>query len=43
MTVGGFLGLHRGAAIDMQGELAGCHVMLGDGIVEQRQSHRAEE
>jgi len=31
----GGLGLHRSAAIGMQGELAGRDVVLGDGVVEQ--------
>jgi hypothetical protein len=33
---GGCLGLHRAAAIGMQGELAWRHVVFGDGVVEQR-------
>jgi len=37
---GGGFGLHRGAAIGMQGELAGRHVVLGDGVIEQRLEQR---
>ena len=38
---GGF-GLHRTAAISMQGELAGWHLVLCNGVVEQRpEQHRA--
>ena len=37
----GGLGLHRSAAIGMQGELAGRHVVLGDGVVEQRLEERS--
>ena len=32
---GGGFGLHRAAAIGMQGELAGRDIMLDDGVVEQ--------
>lgn len=31
---GGGLGLHRATAIGMEGELAGRHLVLGDGVVE---------
>ena len=33
---GGGLRLHRAAAVCMQRELAGRHLVLGDGVVEQR-------
>jgi len=33
---GGGLGLHRPATIGMQGELAGRHLVLGDGVPQQR-------
>ena len=37
---GGGFGLHRAAAIGMQGELAGRDIMLDDGVVEQRLEQR---
>jgi len=33
---GGGLGFHRPAAIGMQGELTGRHLVLGDGVLQQR-------
>ena len=33
---GGGLGLHGPATIGMQGELAGRHLVLGEGVLEQR-------
>jgi hypothetical protein len=33
---GGGLGFHRPAPIGMQGQLAGCHLVLGDGVLQQR-------
>jgi len=32
---GSGFGLHRAAAVGMQGELAGANIMLDDGVVEQ--------
>ena len=37
---GGGLGLHRAAAVGMQGELAGRDIVLDDGVVEQRFEQR---
>ena len=33
---GGGLGLHRAAAVGMEGQLAGRHGVLGEGVIEQR-------
>jgi hypothetical protein len=33
---GGGLGLHRSTTIDMQGQLAGHHLVLGDSVLQQR-------
>ena len=36
----GRLGLHRAAAIGVQGQLAGEYAVLGDGVIEQRAEQR---